>query len=42
MSKVDAVKQKILEQDFNIVDDESVKRSLTLIQLMKQLESENV
>jgi ribosomal protein S17E len=42
MSKVNEVKQKILEQDFNIVNDESVKRSLTLIQLMKQLESENV
>lgn len=42
LSKVDHVRQKILEQDFSIVNDESVKRSLTLIQLMKQLENENV
>ena len=42
LSKVDAVRQKILEQDFNVVTDESVRKSLTLIQLMKQLENENV
>jgi|LWDU01.1.fsa_nt_gi hypothetical protein len=42
MFKVNAVRQKIAEQDFDSVDDGTVKKSLTLIQLMKQLESENV
>ena len=41
MSKVNTVRQKITEQDFNSVNDGTVKRSLTLIQLMRQLESEN-
>ena len=41
MSKVATVRQKITEQDFNVVDDVAVKKSLTLIQLMRQLEGEN-
>jgi len=41
MSKVNTVRQKIAEQDFDSVNDGTVKKSLTLIQLMRQLESEN-
>jgi hypothetical protein len=41
MSKVSTVRQKIAEQDFDSVNDGTVKKSLTLIQLMRQLESEN-
>ena len=41
MSKVNTVRQKIAEQDFDSVNDGTVKKSLTLIQLMRQSESEN-
>lgn len=42
MSKVKDVRDKIQEQDFNKINDESVEKSLTLLNMISQMESENV
>jgi hypothetical protein len=42
MSKVNDVRQKIQEHDFNSINDESVEKSLTLLSMINQMERENV